>query len=103
MEPGTSAARRFATVPSETGRPGGLAFDADGGVWTALLDGGAVARFDADGQLDRVIHLPVPCATDLAFGGARGERLVITTARQHVPLDRIATSPLAGRLLTLTV
>jgi len=103
LQPGVAAVHRFAAVPPDAGRPGGLAFDADGGVWTALRDGGAVARFDANGQFDRTIRLPVPCATDLAFSGARGERLVITTARHHVPLDRIAASPLAGRLLTLTV
>lgn len=103
LQPGSATVRRLTTVPADSGRLGGLAFDGDGGVWTALHDGAAVARFDADGQLDRLIRLPVPCATDLAFGGARGERLVITTARHHVSLDRIAMAPLAGRLLTLTV
>jgi len=103
MEPGTEAVRRFAVVPADAGRTGGLAFDLDGGVWTAFQNGGAVARFDADGQLDRVIRLPVPCVTDLAFGGARGERLVVTTARHEVAPGGLAAAPLSGRLLTFTV
>lgn len=67
MKPGQGAVRRLATVPKGSGRVSGLAFDAQGGIWTALCDGWSVVRFTPDGQLDRVVGLPVPCATDLAF------------------------------------
>ncbi|CAN7332038.1 IclR family transcriptional regulator domain-containing protein [Variovorax sp. LjRoot178] len=107
LRPGQGAVRRLATVPKGSGRLSGLAFDAHGGIWTALSDGWSVVRFTADGQLDRVIGLPVPCATDLAFApmseGAEAEKLVITTARHSVPLDTLANAPLSGRLLELTV
>ncbi len=107
LQPGQGAMRRLATVPKGSGRVSGLAFDAQGGIWTALCDGWSVVRFTADGQLDRVIGLPVPCATDLAFApspdGAEMQRLVITTARHSVPLDTLASAPLSGRLLALTV
>ncbi|OZI31460.1 IclR family transcriptional regulator [Bordetella genomosp. 10] len=66
MRPGHPAVRRLATLPRGSGRIGGLAFDAQGGVWTALGDGWSVIRIAQDGQLDRVVGLPVPCATDLA-------------------------------------
>ncbi|SFP62520.1 transcriptional regulator, IclR family [Variovorax sp. OK605] len=113
LQPGQGAVRRLATVPKGSGRVSGLAFDAQGGIWTALCDGWSVVRFTADGQLDRVIGLPVPCATDLAFAPAveggkakddeEGERLVITTARHSVPLDTLASAPLSGRVLGLVV
>ncbi|BEP38640.1 SMP-30/gluconolactonase/LRE family protein (plasmid) [Variovorax sp. V59] len=98
--------RRLATVPRGSGRISGLAFDAAGGIWTALHDGWSVVRFTADGQLDRVVGLPVPCATDLAFAPpveGEGERLVITTARHSVPIDTLTNAPLSGRVLSLAL
>lgn len=104
LQPGHGNMRRLATVPRGSGRLGGLALDSDGGVWAALSDGWSVARFTSDGQLDRVIGLPVPCATDLAFDatGPQG-RLHITTARNSVPLDALETAPLSGRMLVAMV
>ncbi len=107
LQPGQGAMRRLASVPKGSGRVSGLAFDAQGGIWTALCDGWSVVRFTADGQLDHVIGLPVPCATDLAFApttaGAPSQRLVITTARHSVPLDTLASAPLSGRLLAVEI
>lgn len=103
MHVGTAAVRRLATVPRGSGRLSGLAFDAAGGIWTALCDGWSVVRFSADGQLDRVVGLPVPCATDLVFGGPDGQQRYITTARQSVALDTLASVPLSGLLLALPV
>jgi IclR family acetate operon transcriptional repressor len=40
---------------------------------------------------------------DLVFGGPEGQQLYITTARQSVALDTLASAPLSGRLLTLAV
>ena len=100
MQPGQSAIRRLATVPKGSGRVSGLAFDKDGCIWTALCDGWSVVRFTADGQLERVVGLPVPCATDLAFCGGR---LLVTSARHSVPLDTLANAPLSGRLLSIVV
>jgi hypothetical protein len=100
MTPGQSSVRRLATLPRGSGRLGGLAFDDQGGIWTALCDGWSVVRFTMEGQLDRVIGLPVPCATDVAFMKRDGSReLVITTQRQSVPLDTLSTAPMSGQLL----
>lgn len=98
--PGQSVVRRLATVPRGSGRLGGLAPDGQGGIWAALCDGWSVVRFTMEGQLDRVIGLPVPCATDIAFRTRGGhQELLITTQRQSVPLDALATAPLSGRML----
>ena len=104
MTPGQSGVKRLATVPRGSGRLGGLAFDDQGGIWTALCDGWSVVRFTLEGQLDRVIGLPVPCATDVAFRKHAGLReLVVTTQRQSVPIDTLSTAPLSGRLLVARI
>lgn len=105
LQPGEGKAqkamRRLATVPKGSGRIGGLAFDAQGGIWTALCDGWSVVRFSADGSLDRVIGLPVPCPTDVEVGGPDGRRLYVTSARQPVALDALQNAPLSGRLFVV--
>jgi sugar lactone lactonase YvrE len=60
--------------------PDGLAVDADGCVWSAKHGGGRVVRYRPDGSVDRTIALPVSNPTSVAFGGARLDRLFITTA-----------------------
>ncbi|MEU4166215.1 SMP-30/gluconolactonase/LRE family protein [Streptomyces sp. NPDC026665] len=87
--------RPFATV--EDGFPDGLTVDAEGCVWVALWDGGAVRRYTPDGVLDRVIELPVRRPTACAFGGPELTDLYITTARTG--LD--APHPMSGSLLVV--
>jgi sugar lactone lactonase YvrE len=70
----------------------------------ALCDGWSVVRFTMEGQLERVIGLPVPCPTDVAFRHQGGVReLVVTTQRQSVPLDTLSTAPLSGQLLLVPI
>jgi len=102
LQPGRQAIRRLATIPKGSGYISGLAFDADGGVWTALRDGWSVIRITADGATDYVVGLPVPCPIDLTFS-KDGKKLFVVTARQSVALDTLASAPLSGRLFELTV
>lgn len=98
LRPGQTGQRRLATIPQGSGRIGGLALDPDGGVWTALCDGWSVMRIGEDGAIDRVIGLPVPCPTDLAFGGSTGTQLFVTSARHTLSMEALAAAPLSGRL-----
>ena len=59
--------------------------DAEGGVWVALWDGGAVRRYAPDGTLDLVVPLPCGRVTACAFGGAGLDELFITTSRLELP------------------
>jgi gluconolactonase len=60
--------------------PDGLAVDEDGGVWVAVYGGGCVARYRADGTLDRRIEVPARSVTSLCFGGDDLRDLYIVTA-----------------------
>ncbi|MQL65528.1 SMP-30/gluconolactonase/LRE family protein [Streptomyces vinaceus] len=95
---GTIAGRRpLAEIEEGAGFPDGLTVDADGCVWVALWDGGAVRRYTPSGELDRVIELPVPRVTCCAFGGPGLTDLYVTTAR----VGLTAPHPLAGSLLVV--
>jgi gluconolactonase len=74
--------RTFAHSPQ--GSADGLALDADGGVWVALGEGAAVARFDVDGGLDEVVELPASFVSSICFGGADMCDVLITTADNEV-------------------
>ena len=61
--------RPFAEIEPGLGQPDGIAIDAEGGVWVALWEGGAVRRYAPDGVLDAVVPLPCGLVTACAFGG----------------------------------
>ena len=75
--------------------PDGLTVDAEGGVWTALYDGGAVRRYAPDGTLDLVVEVPTPKVTACTFGGADLDELFVTTSWEGLGPD---DEPLAGSL-----
>lgn len=62
-------------------RPDGLAVDSQDCLWVALWGGGQVRRYLRGGKLDRVLSLPVPLVTNVAFGGPGLRTLYVTTAR----------------------
>lgn len=64
-------------------------------------DGWSLARFDAEGNLDRMIRLPVPSPTDLCFVGKEGTTLYITSSRQELMLEVLGGAPDSGCLLQL--
>jgi sugar lactone lactonase YvrE len=71
-------AREHARSPA--GSADGLALDAEGGVWLALGEGGAVARFHQDGSLHEVVDVPSRFVSSICFGGADMRDVLITTA-----------------------
>ncbi|GGU76752.1 calcium-binding protein [Streptomyces filipinensis] len=89
--------RPLVEIEEGAGFPDGLTVDADGCVWVALWDGGAVRRYTPRGELDRVIRVPAARTTACAFGGADLTDLYITTAR----VGLTAPHPLAGSLLVI--
>jgi sugar lactone lactonase YvrE len=85
--------RPFAEI--DDGYPDGLTVDAEGGVWVALYDGGAVRRYTPDGRLDAVVEVAARKVTACTFGGPGLDELFITTSREELPPG---ADPLAGSL-----
>ena len=93
--------RLFASVPEDSGSPDGLAVDAEGFVWSAHWDGWCITRYDPDGKVDRVIHLPVPRPTSCVFGGPDLTTLYVTSARIRLSAQQLAESPLSGSVFAV--
>lgn len=81
--------------------PDGLTVDHHGGIWVALWNGGALARYRPDGLLLATVPLPVDRPTSCAFGGTGAGTLFVTTAREGLDEASLARQPDAGRLLRL--
>ena len=86
------------TAPYQSA-PDGCCFDDAGGLWTALVRAGAIARFDAEGRLTHHIALPVAHPASLCFGGPELDDLFVTTIRSSGRLA--ADGPLDGALLRI--
>ena len=99
IEPSTgkvSPRHLFAAVPEGQGVPDGMTVDAEGGVWSCQWDGWRITRYGADGHVDRVIELPVPRPTSVAFGGQDLATLYITTASIDLTREQMKQAPLSG-------
>ncbi|TFW34644.1 SMP-30/gluconolactonase/LRE family protein [Massilia horti] len=92
-------------VPREAapGEPDGAAIDAEGCLWSARWGAGQVIRFAPDGRVDRVVDVPVPQPSCVAFGGERLDVLYATSARQWMTDTQLAATPQAGGLFQLTL
>lgn len=93
-ENGLTGTRVFAQLP-DGGLPDGLTVDAEGGVWVAVVNRGAVHRYRPDGRLDEVVEVPASKVTACTFGGDHLDRLYITTSQEDVSTEE---DSLAGSL-----
>jgi sugar lactone lactonase YvrE len=96
---GLTNRRTFAELP-DGGRPDGLTVDAEGGVWTAVSNGGVVYRYNADGVLEETIAVPARKVTACTFGGEDLDQLFITTSQENIDTR---DDPLAGSLFRADV
>lgn len=71
--------RCLANTLSLGGMPDGATVDSDGLIWVAIMEGAKVAAFRPDGQLERVVELPVSLPASVMFGGPNLEHLFVTT------------------------
>jgi sugar lactone lactonase YvrE len=93
--------RPFVDLHGLAGFPDGLTVDADGCVWVAAWDGGAVHRWTPAGELDRTVEVPARRTSACAFGGPDLGDLYITTATTGLDPDQLAGQPLAGSVFVL--
>jgi L-arabinonolactonase len=79
--------------------PDGCCFDRDGGLWTALVHAGAIARFDAQGRMTHRVNLPVAHPASLCFAGDALDQIIVTTISDSGRLR--ANGPLDGAVLSV--
>ena len=99
LDPETGAlhGRRPFVDLSESGFwPDGMTVDDEGLLWVACGRAGAVHRYRPDGILDALVSIPTSHPTSVAFGGADGGDLFITTSWFDLEPQRRADEPLAG-------
>jgi len=88
-------------VEEGVGWPDGSTVDAEGCLWVALWDGGAVRRYSPSGTLLREVRLPCARVTKLAFGGEQLRTIYVTTALKGLAPPERARTPLGGGIFTL--
>ena len=71
--------RTFADVPLDVGVPDGLTVDSAGRVIVAIWRGGRLNVYNASGDLDATLVLPVRNPTSCCFGGPDLKTLFVTT------------------------
>lgn len=71
--------RVFRTLDPEFGRPDGATVDSEGFYWIAAVGGGRLLRLRPDGEIDRVIAMPVRRPSKPVFGGPDLRTLYVTT------------------------
>ncbi len=97
MASGTpSNPKLFCSVEGRGGMDGS-AVDCDGFIWNARYGGSCIIRFNPEGNVDRIIDLPVTNPTSCVFGGPDMKTLYITSAAD----DTDGTRPLEGAVLAI--
>jgi sugar lactone lactonase YvrE len=98
------AQRVFAQLDAASdGSPDGLCVDAEGAIWVALWGGGSVRRYAPTGEVIARVLVDTSQPSSCAIGGANGTTLYVTTAREELSEEVLATEPLAGRLFCADV
>jgi L-arabinonolactonase len=98
---GIANVRVFASAGAAPGYPDGAAIDAEGYLWNARWGGAQVVRFAPDGSVDRVVPLPAPQPTCVAFGGANLDVLYVSSATQNMAPAALAAAPSSGGVFAL--
>lgn len=95
--------REFARTDKSAGLPDGLTVDAMGYVWSAHWGGWKLTRYAPDGRIDRIIDMPVPLVTSMAFGGENLDQMYVTSASLGLSEAQLDEAPLSGGLFRIDV
>jgi L-arabinonolactonase len=100
---GTISNRRVFAHTPEGAYPDGANIDAQGFLWSAHWGAGNVVRYGPDGIVDAIIEIPAKQPTCVAFGGPDFDLLFVTSARDGLKPDALATQPHAGDVFVYKV
>lgn len=91
-----SAPRPFAEVAGA--EPDGSIIDAHGNLWNAQWGAARVVRYTPQGQVDRIVPVPVPQPSCCAIGGAALDTLYVISSRLGLDQDALERAPESGSL-----
>jgi len=91
-----SHVRNFVRLNEGSGLPDGSIVDRYGCVWNAVWGAGLVRQYDATGRLMSEIPIPSKNVTCVAFGGEALDELFVTSSRQEMTEQELATTPSSG-------
>lgn len=104
IETGRIDNRRRIVDLSGTGMaPDGSTVDAEGCLWNAQWDGWRVVRYSPQGEVLRIVELPVQKPTSCMFGGPDLATLYVTSAVWDLDEKALEDQPHAGGLFALDV
>lgn len=92
--------RVLVSINPDKGKPDGLIVDRDGVLLSVLFDGAAVARISPEGDIMRLLELPVLRPTSCAFAD-NGQYLYVTSARLGLSKSELEGTPESGSLLMI--
>lgn len=92
----------FHQFPFGQGRPDGASVDQEGCYWTALYEGGRIARLSPQGVILEEINVPAKCPTMVAFGGKDMKTLFVTTAGERSESE-LKEYPFSGAIFSTNV
>lgn len=81
--------RPFIDTSDLGGVPDGSTVDSEGLFWTAVHRAGKIAAYRPDGQLERVVDMPVKLVTSVMFGGPDLDRLFVTTMAHGIAGEEV--------------
>jgi L-arabinonolactonase len=90
--------REFVRFAHSDGLPDGSIVDAEGCLWNAAWGVGRVRRYAPDGRVLGQFLVPAKNTTCVAFGGDGLADLYITSSRQEMTDNELASTPDAGGL-----
>lgn len=93
--------RVFLDFTDLPGKPDGACVDETGCYWVACVYGWSVLRATPDGEVDRIIELPVEKPSMPAFGGAALDTMFLTSINSGGSAPAQPGQPLAGSVLAL--
>ncbi|MFN2163261.1 MAG: SMP-30/gluconolactonase/LRE family protein [Candidatus Promineifilaceae bacterium] len=94
--------REFVRLEDETeGAPDGMTVDSENCIWLCHYGGARITRYSPQGEVLRIVPMPVPNITSCTFGGPELDTLYITTARAGIPAEEAPKYPLAGSLFSV--
>lgn len=86
---------------AQKGFPDGSCVDAEGFLWNAEWSGWRLVRYSPDGQVERVVPMPVSRPSCCAFGGPDYRTLFVTSAHYRMSAIEREQDPSAGSLYAL--